>query len=143
MLGASGPAQAQTETEDIIADFCETIADDAEETVDKLADVVEDLGRCVENFSECRGGRGLGNDPLVDCIASGIECSGRAAGDKAEACGEYTQELADAYERALREARREGVENEVQDFFNTRGQERRACLRPALRIGRRCAETTE
>ncbi len=146
MVGASGLAQAQSPEEDartIIAEFCETIADDAEEAQDRLADVVEDQEECVDDFRDCRDGGLFGNDPLVECLSDGIECSARAAEDKAQACGEYKEDFSDAYEQALRQARRKDVEDDVQDFFNNRTRARRLCLRPAIQVARVCADIAE
>ena len=121
LVGTSGPAQAEPgDAAAIIADFCETIADDAVETVQKLGDAEEDLGKCAEDFSDCRDGGLIGDgDPLVECLSDGLSCSGRANGDKVEACFAYKDEFADAYERALRSARFKDVEDRVQNFFNS------------------------
>ncbi len=147
LVGASGPAQAQSPSEDareIIADFCETIRDDAEETQRKLRDADEDLEKCADDFGDCRDGGLIGDgDPLVECLGDGLGCAGRAATDGAEACLEYQEEFEDAYERALRAARFEDVEDEVQDFFNSRRRARRLCLAPAIKIARECSETAE
>jgi hypothetical protein len=138
LVGAFGPAQAQTR--DIIEEFCETVTDDAGETLGRLADATESLARCVDDFGDCRHGGLFGNDPLIECLADGIECTARAAGEKAEACGEFKEDFADAYERALRQSRREDVEDDVQEFFNNQGPGRRRCLRPAIQVGRVCSE---
>ncbi len=149
MVGASGPAQAQSREDredvlEIIADFCETVRDDAEETRFKLEDADADLNKCVEDFGDCRDGGLIGDgDPLVECLSEGLGCAGRAATDNVEACIEYKEEFADAYERALRAARFQDVEDEVQDFFNSRTRARRICLAPAIRVARACADNTE
>jgi hypothetical protein len=145
MVGASGPAQAKRgDAREIIADFCETVRDDAEETRFKLEDADADLNKCVEDFGDCRDGGLIGDgDPLVECLSEGLGCAGRAATDSVEACLEYQEEFADAYERALRAARFEDVEDEVQDFFNSRGRARRICLAPAIQVARACSDNTE
>ena len=143
LVGASGPAQAQleeSEVAEIIADFCETVSSEAADAAEKLENAAEDLAECVDDFADCRGGRGLGNDPLVECLGKGVNCAARSAEDKAQACGEFVTDFGDARERALRQARRQGVEDEVQDFFNTRTRARRVCLRPAIQVGRECAD---
>jgi hypothetical protein len=144
LVGASGPAQAQRGSEDareIIADFCETVRNDAEETARKMEDAEDDLDECVEDFGQCRDGGRIGDgDPLVECLDEGLSCTARKATDKVEACIEFQEEFADSYERALRAARFEDVEDEVQGFFNSQSRARRVCLRPALQIGRACAQ---
>lgn len=142
MVGASGAAQAQ-EAREVVVDFCETVADDAADALEKLENSAEDLAECPEEFGECRDGGLFGNDPLVECLAEGLECTARSTEDKAQACGEFRTDLADASERALRQARREGVEDQVQDFFNTQSRLRRVCLRPAIRVGRVCSAQPE
>jgi len=144
LVGASGPAQAQAgETREIIADFCETVADEAADALEKLGNAAGDLAECTEEFGDCRDGGLFGNDPLVECLADGIECSARAAEDKAQACGEFRTDFAENYEDALRQARRENVENRVQDFFNEPSPERTACLRPAITVGEVCSAEAE
>jgi hypothetical protein len=145
MVGASGPAQALSqEAREIIRDFCEVIKDDAEETGDKLTDADESLNRCVDDFRDCRDGGRIGDgDPLVECLSDGLGCSGRATGERVEACLEYQEEFSKAYERALREARFGDVEDEVQEFFSTRTRARRRCLAPTVQVARTCVETTE
>jgi len=144
LVGASGPAQAQVASSDarfIIEDFCETVSNDAEETEKKLEDAETDLDQCVEEFRFCRDDGLIGDgDPLVECLSEGLSCAGRAGTDRVEACVEFQEEFADSYERALRAARFEDVEDEVQDFFNSRSRLRRICLRPAIEIGRACAQ---
>jgi hypothetical protein len=142
MMGASASASPQDAAE-IIADFCESVADDAADAIEKLGNAAGDLAECTEEFGDCRDGGLFGNDPLVECLADGIECTARAAEDKARACGEFKTDLADAYEQGLRQARREGVENRVQFFFNTHGEARRLCLRPAIRVGQVCSAEAE
>ena len=142
MMGASASANPHDAGE-IIADFCETVAEDAADAIERLGNAVEDLAECPEDFGDCRDGGLFGNDPLVECLADGIECSARAAEDKAEACGEFQTDFADAYERALRQARQEGVEDRVQDFFNEQSQARQFCLRPAINVGRVCSAEAE
>jgi hypothetical protein len=148
-VGASGPAQAKggEDREDvleIIADFCETVRNDAEETRVKLVDADDDLEKCDDDFDECRDGGLIGDgDPLVECLSEGLGCAGRAATDNVEACIEYKEEFADAYERALRAARFQDVEDEVQDFFSSRGRLRRICLAPAIQVARACSDNPE
>ncbi len=146
MMGASGPAQAQIRQNaaEVIADFCETVVDDSADALEKLGNAAGDLAECTEDFGDCRDGGRIGDgDPLVECLADGIECTARAAEDKAQACGEFQTDFADAYERALREARFEDVEARVQVFFNSQSPLRRACLRPAIRVGRVCSAEAE
>ena len=144
MMGASASANPG-DAREIIVDFCETVAEEAADTIEKLGNAAGDLAGCPGDFVDCRDGGLFGNDPLVECLAEGIECTARAAEDKAQACGEFQTDFADAYERALRQARREGrrVENLVQDFFNGQSPERRACLRPAIQVGRVCSAEAE
>ncbi len=146
LVGASGPAQAQDQlppepTREIILDFCEATRNDAQETGQKLADAEEDRNHCVDEFFDCRDSGVIGEgDPLVDCLGDTLDCAADAANDSVEACTEFSEEFARDYERALREARHAMVENEFQEFFNTRGPARRICLRPSVRITRRCAQ---
>jgi len=142
LVGASGPAQAG-EARDIIADFCETVANEAVDALEKLGNAAGDLAECTEEFGDCRDGGLFGNDPLVECLADGIECTARAAEDKAQACGEFVTDFEKAYERALRQSRREGVEDKVQDFFNSPGWPRRFCLRQAIKVGKVCSAEDE
>ena len=144
MMGASGPAQANPgDAREIILDFCDTVAEEAADTIEKLGNAAGDLAECPEDFIDCRDGGLFGNDPLVECLADGIECSARAAEDKAQACGEFRTDFGEAYEDALRQARRENVENRVQDFFNDPSPERSACLRPAIKVGEVCSAEAE
>ncbi len=146
LVGASGPAQAgpRQDAAEIIADFCETVRNDAEETGTKLADADESLGKCVDDFGDCRDGGLIGDgDPLVECLSDGLGCAARASGENVQACLEYQEEFADAYERALRAARFKDVEDRVQGFFNSRTRARRICLRPAIQVARACSETDE
>jgi hypothetical protein len=144
LVGASGPAEAQgvsPESRLIIADFCEMVRNDAEQAERRLEDAEDDLDRCVEDFRDCRDGGLIGDgDPLVECLTEGLSCAARRATDGVEACIEFQEEFADSYERALREARFGDVEDEVQDFFNSRSRARRICLRPAVQIGRSCTQ---
>jgi hypothetical protein len=142
MMGASASASPQDAAE-IIADFCESVADDAADAIEKLGNAAGDLAECPADFVDCRDGGLFGNDPLVECLADGIECSARAAEDKAQACGEFHTDFADAYERGLRQSRREGVENRVQDFFNEQSPARRVCLRPPISVGLVCSAESE
>ena len=142
MMGASASANPG-DAREIIADFCETVADDSADALEKLGNAAGDLAECTEEFGDCRDGGLFGNDPLIECLAEGIECSARASEDKAQACGEFRTDFADAHERALRQARRENVENRVQDFFNEQSQARRVCLRPATRVGTVCSAEAE
>jgi hypothetical protein len=147
LVGASGPAQAQPRQDaaEIIADFCEAVAEEAADALEKLGNAAGDLFECTEEFVRCRDGGLFGNDPLVECLGKGIECTARAAEDKAQACGEFVTDFGDAYEDGLRAARRQGqrVENLVQDFFNEPSPERRDCLRPAIQVGRVCSAEAE
>ena len=143
MMGASASASPRQDAAEIIADFCETVANDAADAIEKLGNAAGDLAECTEEFGDCRDHGLFGNDPLVECLADGIECTARAAEDKAQACGEFHTDFADAYERALRQSRREGVEDRVQDFFNEPSPERSACLRPAITVGEVCSAEAE
>ena len=145
LVAVSGPAQAQPrqDAREIIADFCESVSSEAADTKEKLGNAAKDLAECPEEFVDCRDGGLFGNDPLVECLGEGLECTARAAEDKAQACGEFETDLTDAYERAMRQARREGVEDRVQDFFNSQSRDRRRCLRPAVRVGRVCSAEAE
>ena len=81
LVGASGPAQAQRPRQDaaeIIADFCEAVSSEAGDTIEKLGNAAGDLAECTEEFGDCRDGGLFGNDPLVECLAKGIECTARA-----------------------------------------------------------------
>ncbi len=139
MVGASGPAQAPAR--DIIEDFCSTVQDDAVDTLEKLGNAAGDLAGCTEDFGDCRNGGRIGDgDPLVECLSDGLSCAARAATENVEACLEYQEEFADAYERKLRAARFEDVEDEVQDFFNSQSRKRRFCLAPPSQIARTCAD---
>jgi hypothetical protein len=147
LVGASGPAQAgpRQDAREIIADFCETVSSEAADAAEKLGNAAEDLAECVDDFGECRDGGLFGNDPLVECLDKGINCASRSAEDKAQACGEFVTDFGDAYERALRQARRQGqrVEDLVQDFFNDQSPKRRICLAPAIQVSRACADNPE
>ena len=148
LVGASGPAQAQleeSEVAEIIADFCETVSSEAADAAEKLENAADDLAECTDDFFDCRDGGLFGNDPLVECLGKGINCAARSAEDKAQACGEFTTDLADAYERALRQARREGqrVEDRVQDFFNQPSAARSACLAAPIDVAKDCADFEE
>jgi len=142
MMGASASANPG-DAREIIVDFCETVAEEAADTIEKLGNAAGDLAGCPGDFVDCRDGGLFGNDPLVECLADGIECSARAAEDKAQACGEFRTDFAENYEDALRQARRENVENRVQDFFNEPSPERTACLRPAITVGEVCSAEAE
>ena len=142
MMGASASANPG-DAREIIVDFCETVAEEAADTIEKLGNAAGDLAECPEEFGDCRDGGLFGNDPLVECLAEGIECTARSAEDKAQACGEFQTDFADAYERALRQARLEGVEGRVQEFFNEQSQARQVCLRPAVNVGIVCSAESE
>ena len=142
MMGASASANPG-DAREIIVDFCETVAEEAGDTIEKLGNAVGDLAECPGEFADCRDGGLFGNDPLVECLAKGIECTARAGEDKVQACAEFTTALGDAYEDALRQARRENVEDRVQDFFNDPSPERSACLSPAIEVGILCSAESE
>ena len=142
MMGASASASPQDAAE-IIADFCEAVAEEAADALEKLGNAAGDLAECPADFADCRDGGLFGNDPLVECLAKGIECTARAGEDKVQACGEFHTDFADAYEDALRQARRENVENRVQDFFNEPSPGRSACLSPAIEVGKVCSAEAE
>jgi len=115
MMGASASANPG-DAREIIVDFCETVAEEAGDTIEKLGNAAGDLAECPGEFADCRDGGLFGNDPLVEW---------------------------DAYEDALRQARRENVEDRVQDFFNDPSPERSACLSPAIAVGKVCSAEAE
>lgn len=134
---ASGSASADG-AETIIAEFCQDanrLADDAE---DELFNANDDLRECRRDFSDCRDG-GLGNDdPLVQCLSRGLSCTSRGLEDRGEACDEFARELRDSYSDALENARRNDVEEEVQEFFYTESLARSVCLATTLDVAVRC-----
>ena len=80
---------------------------------------------------------------MVECLSDGLSCTARASEDAVEACSQFRENFSETHNRALRNARREDVENDVQDFFGTRSSDRRECRAPAVEVARACTSTEE
>jgi hypothetical protein len=135
----SGSAYAQPPLPRIIVAFCQEVDGLALEAGDELGEATRDLAECIDEFQDCRGGRGIGNDPLVECLNDGNRCTSRANNEQQRACDEFRVEFKDAYNDALRQARFNGVGDKFEDFFDTRSGRRQDCLRPAIQASRACA----
>lgn len=145
MLALTGltPAAAQREppAREIFNDFCEEILQESMNTADRLDNAREDKAECAAELRDCP--EGFFNDDPVSCLVDLLECSGNAEGDAVEACGNFSESLADAYSDALRKARREGpgVERRLQRLIDSNRGDR--CLAPAQLVTDRCAETDQ
>ena len=134
-------AQAQeTELAQIIAEFCTDVLEISVETVDDLAEATRDLQDCAVEFDDCQTGL-FGRDPVA-CITKFADCSNEANQDQGQACNFFERRIEDAYDDALREARREsqGTETLFQIYIDEQGQE---CLEPAVLAATACAGLTE
>lgn len=132
-------AQAQAPLPGIIEDLCDEIALEADEANDELNEAERDLRDCPLEFDDCLNG--LFNDDPVSCTVDYLDCAGDANRDVAQACERFGRRLNDAYEDALRAARREGpgVERRLQRFIDGDSQARQECGRPAIQVAVRCA----
>ncbi|UCC14928.1 MAG: hypothetical protein JSW21_02975 [Gammaproteobacteria bacterium] len=133
---ATAPAHAAS-LEEIIAEFCGEVAFAAVDAGEELAEAKEDLEDCPVEFDDCLSGFGV-NDP-VRCTSRYLDCSDDANRDAVRACETFNRRLEDAYEDALRRARREGgtgTEKNFQRWLLTQGEE---CLQPAVLVGDLCA----
>lgn len=132
-------AQAQAPLPGIIEDLCTEIALEADEANDELGEAERDLQACPAEFDDCQSG--LFNSDPVSCTKKYLDCAGDANRDVAQACERFGRRLEDAYDDALRAARREGpgVERRLQRFVDGTSQARRECGRPAVQVAVRCA----
>ncbi len=133
----SGSAYADPPLPEIIADFCEEVSLAAADTQEELFEAKFDAAGCGGGYGDCRAG--LFNNDLATCIARYVDCGDEALGEAANACSDFSEELIDAYDDALRRARREGpgVERRFQDFIENSSE---VCLAPAVNVATRCAE---
>ena len=138
--GSAYTQQDDDELQQIIDQFCEDVLQIAQGARDELTEAINDKLNCVEEFHQCRTGEGFGRaDTLADCLNDGNRCTSRANDDLADACREFSLEFKDSYGDANRRARRNDVEDGFVDWLNTPSPERRACLRPAIRVSKVCA----
>ena len=139
--GQGGQAQAQEPgLSEIIAEFCEDVSQLSIEALDDLGEATRDLQDCSVEFSDCQSGL-FSRDP-VSCVIKYTECNSEANQDQQQACGFFGHRLEDAYDDALRDARREGPETErlFQIYLEEQGQE---CLEPAVLTATACSGLTE
>jgi hypothetical protein len=139
MLAVFVPVSAQAQRAplpEIIQDFCREVALDSDHADRRLDDADQDAANCPGEFDDCQ--ERIFNDDVVSCLVDFADCTSDANEDEAEVCGEFSEELEDAYDHALREARREGpgVERRFQEFIDNRSDQ---CLQPARNIVFRCA----
>ena len=133
-----GTAQADPPLPGIIAEFCSEVLRDADDALDELGEASRDLLNCGDEFEDCQ--RGLLNNGPVSCLIEIVNCADNANQDATQACNFFSNQLGDAYEDTLREARRAGpgVEGRFQEWLLT--ERGRACLQPAVIVTSTCAE---
>ncbi|MEN8688299.1 MAG: hypothetical protein AB1Z50_12150 [Desulfuromonadales bacterium] len=134
---ASGFACAAS-LDEITDEFCAEVQKDSINAVDELAEGKADMIECVDEFFECQTKGLIGGDSMPECIKEGLHCSKFANRDELQACEQFDSQFEAAYDRALRQARRAGVENGFQLWLNTPPGEE--CLQPAVYIAGVCAE---
>ena len=130
----SGAAQAEPPLPQIIVDFCESVLLQSSEAGEELNEARNDLQDCPMEFTDC--GSGLFNKDVVSCLVDYADCTENARRDADQACSVFSKRLSDAYEDALRQSRRNGVEDRFQRWIQNRGQE---CLTPAVIVADTCA----
>ncbi len=143
VAGCGQGAQAQAPDlglAEIITEFCEDVSEISIEAVDDLVEATIDLEDCAVEFDDCQTGL-FDRDP-VSCIIKFAECNSEANQDQQQACDFFEHRLEDAYDDALRDARREGPETETlfQIYLDEQGQE---CLEPAIFTAAACSGLTE
>jgi hypothetical protein len=124
----------------IKAEFCAQVAEDAFNAGEELVDGARDLEECVGEYGRC-GGRGPLEDSPAECLNEGFRCISFANNDLQQACGKFASDFEEAYRRALRQARREGLEDRFERWLGRPAGQ--ACLQPAIEIGQVCAGLTE
>jgi hypothetical protein len=140
-VAGCGQGHAQgTELIEIIAEFCEDVSRASIEGVDDLGEATRDLLDCSVEFEDCQTGL-FDRDP-VSCIAKYARCNTEANEDQTQACDLFERRFEDAYDDALRDARREGPETETlfQIYIVEQGQE---CLEPAVFTATACSGLSE
>ena len=134
----SGPAYAQREPMEIAQEFCDEIQDAAEDTNQELDEATSDLADCPVEFEDCQ--EGIFAKQPAECIRDFNQCVDRAFEDAGQACNAYLRKFQDAYDDALRRARRSGprVERRVQTLLANRL--RQECFKEAVEISIRCSQ---
>jgi hypothetical protein len=131
----SGPAYALSPLTEIILSFCEEVAKDAGEAVHELEEAAGDLADCPDEYDNCQGG--AVNHDTAYCIDKLFTCIEFAVTDGQQACIAFQKHFADSYTDAMRQARRNGVEDRFMNWIENYGED---CLAPAVEVSSLCAK---
>ena len=137
----AGSAQADPVLDDIIDEFCADVFRISTDTWGDVTEAAQDLQNCGSEYRDCQLGQ-LSNGP-VSCLVEIVDCAGDAQRDTSQACISFADQLGNAYEDALRQARSNGpgVERRFQAFLLT--DEGADCLQPADTTVSACAIITD
>lgn len=134
------PIQAAEEPlQEIILDFCQEVKNESQEALDEYSESLKDIQDCGNEFNDCQSG--FRNESTISCLTEVAECGARGIEDVAQTCAQFSDEISDAYEKALRQARRQDVENEFQEWL-VGGVGSKVCLAPPTAMALICALRT-